>query len=60
MNDVATQSLVVSLCVVVLHIFFDGEAKMIFSKGNDLVQTLGFDRQDETFCERVQIRTPCG
>ncbi len=41
-NDAVAQSLVVSLAVVVLHIFSDGVAKMVFAKGDDLVQTLGF------------------
>ena len=57
MNDTATQSLVVPLDVVVLHIFFDGVAKMLLSKRNYLVQTLGLDGQDKPFRERIQIRT---
>ena len=40
MDDAATQSLMVSLAVVVLHILLDGEAKMPLPNGNDLVQTL--------------------
>ena len=42
-NDAATQSLMVSLCMVVLHILPDRETKMFLSKRNDLVQTLGLD-----------------
>ena len=40
-NDVAIQSLMVLLFVIVLHILSDSEAKMLFTKGNDLVQTFG-------------------
>ena len=60
MNDTATQSLVVPLDVVVLHIFFDGVAKMLLSKRNYLVQTLGLDGQDKPFRERIQIGTSSG
>ena len=60
MNDVAIQALMVSLCMVVLHILLNGKAKMFLSKGNDLAQTLGLDGQDEAFCESIQIRTSRG
>ena len=43
-NNAATQSLMVSLCMVMLHILPDRETKMFLSKRNDLVQTLGLDR----------------
>ena len=43
MNEVAIQSLMVSLCIVVRHIFPDREAKMFLSKGNDPGQTLRLD-----------------
>ncbi len=59
MNDAATQSLVVSLEVVVLHVLFDEQAKVLLPKGDDFAQALGLDGQDETFGEGVQIRTPC-
>ena len=36
-DDVATQSLVLEM--VVLHVLFDSQTKMLFSKGNDLVET---------------------
>ena len=49
----------VSLEVVVLHVLFDEQAKVILPKGDNFVQALGLDGQDETFCEGVQIRTPC-
>ena len=40
MNDVAIQALMVSLCMVVLHILLNGKAKMFLSKGNDFIQAL--------------------
>ena len=43
MNDAAIQSLMITLSVVVRHILLDGEAEMLLSERNDLVQTLGFD-----------------
>ena len=58
-NDAATQSLVVSLEVVVLHVLFGRQAKVLLPKGDDFVQALGLDGQDRTFSEGVQIRTPC-
>ena len=48
MNDAATQSLVVSLCVVVLHVLSDEQAKVLLPKGDDFVQALGLDGQHET------------
>ena len=57
MDDAATQSLVVSLEVVVLHVLFDEQAKVLLPERDDFVQALGLDGQDETHHEGVQIRT---
>ena len=43
MNDTVIHPLMVSLCMVVLHILLDREAKMLLSQEDDLVQTLGLD-----------------
>ena len=40
MDDTTTQSLMVSFKVVVLHVLFDRQMKVLLSKGNDFVRTL--------------------
>ena len=45
--------------MVVFHVLFDEQAKVLLPKGDDLAQALGLDGQDETFGEGVQIRAPC-
>ena len=42
-NDVTFQSLMISLNVVMFHILLDGEAKMLLSTRDDLVQDLSLD-----------------
>ena len=46
-------SQVVSLEVVVLHVLFDEQAKVPFPKGDDFVQALELDGQDEADHECV-------
>ena len=51
------QTLVVTMKMIVVDVFFNGVAKRAFPKEDHLTQTLGFDAAEKPFDECVAIRT---
>ncbi len=49
-----------SLCVVVFHILIDNISKMLLTKDEHLIDTLGFNAPDKPLNERIHIRAGNG
>ena len=55
-DQLVVESLMISLQVIVFHIFPQGAAKHGCTDGDELRQALTFYGSDESFGERIQIR----
>ena len=56
-DEFAVQPLVGSLGVVMCDVFSNGQPKVGFTKGNDVIETLTPDGSDESFGESIQVGT---
>ena len=59
-DQLVIDSLMVALDVVVLRVLLHGVAKMPLAQWDDLRQTLGLHRTDESLRMGIQIGAPCG